>query len=200
MTFAASNSTALVARYWWAMLIRGIAAVLFGILALFLPRLTLLVLIAIFGAWALIDGIFAIVSALRTPESAGRRVWLLVEGIVSILAGLIAFFRPGITALVVLYFIAGWAIVTGILEIVQAVELRRVIRNEWLLILGGVASVIFGILLAIFPAAGLLTVVWLIGIYSIIFGSLLIGLSLRLRSTQGGTVTRTGDRSATPAY
>ncbi len=191
----------LVARSWWAILIRGIAAVLFGILALALPRLTLLVLVALFGAYALVDGIFAIAAVVRGFER--RRAnswWLLVEGIAGIIAGLVAFFWPGITALVLLYIIAAWAIVTGILEIVQAVEMRRVIRNDWLLILSGVASVIFGILLFLFPGAGALTVVWLIGIYAIVFGALVIGLSLWLRRMQRSVEAPMDGRTRAPAY
>jgi uncharacterized membrane protein HdeD (DUF308 family) len=191
----------LVARSWWAILIRGIAAILFGILALILPRLTLLVLVALFGAYALVDGIFAIAAAVRGFERRrGNSWWLLVEGIAGIIAGLVAFFWPGITALVLLYIIAGWAIVTGILEIVQAVEMRRVIRNEWLLILSGVASVIFGILLFLFPGAGALTVVWLIGIYAIVFGALLIGLSLWLRRMQRTVEAPMDGHTRAPAY
>jgi uncharacterized membrane protein HdeD (DUF308 family) len=174
----------LMARNWWAVLIRGIVAVLFGLLALFVPGLTLRVLIALFGAYVLVDGIFAIIAAVRAIEQRRSFGLLLFEGVVSIIAGVLTFFYPGLTALVLLYFIAAWAIITGIAEIVQAVEMRRVIRNEWLLILGGVASVLFGILLILFPGTGALTLVWLIGIYAIIFGGALIGLSLRLRGMQ----------------
>ncbi len=182
-------------RNWWALLIRGIAAVLFGILALAVPGLTLRVLIALFGAYALIDGIFSIVAAVRAIGRHGRFGWLLFEGIVGVIAGILAFVLPGLTALVLLYVIGAWAIITGIMEIVQAIELRRVIRNEWLLILGGAASVIFGVLLFLFPGAGALAVVWLIGAYAIIFGALLIALSLRLRATHAGT-----RETMTPAY
>lgn len=189
----------LMARNWWAVLIRGIAAVLFGILALFWPQLTLQVLVLLFGAYALVDGIFAIVSAVR---SASRRRgfdwrsvgWPIVEGLAGIIAGLLTFFYPGVTALVLLYFIGAWAIVTGIAEIVQAIELRRVIQNEWLLVVGGVLSIVFGILLFVFPGAGALAIVWLIGIYAIVFGIVLIGLSLRLRSM------RARGETMTPAY
>jgi len=169
------------ARNWWAVLIRGIAAVIFGILALILPGLTLRVLVALFGAYALVDGVFSIVAAVRAIERRRSFGWLLFEGIVGIIAGLLTFFYPGLTALVLLYFIAAWAILTGISEIVEAIELRQRIHNEWLLVLGGVASIIFGILLFLFPGGGALTIIWLIGIYAIIFGVLLIGLSLRLR-------------------
>lgn len=175
-----------LARNWWALLIRGIAAVLFGILALVLPGLTLQVLVLLFGAYALVDGIFALVAAAqalnRRRSFEWRGVgWPIVEGIAGIIAGLLTFFWPRVTAFVLLYFIGAWAIVTGITEIIQAVALRRIIRNEWLLILSGAASVVFGILVYLFPGAGALTIVWLIGAYAIVFGILLIGLSLRLR-------------------
>lgn len=186
----------LLARNWWAVLIRGIAAVLFGILALILPGLTLRVLILLFGAYALVDGIFTIVSAIQALNRGRgfdwRSVgWPIVEGIIGIIVGLLAFFWPGETALVLLYFIGAWAILTGITEIIQAVALRRVIHNEWLLILGGVASIVFGILAFVIPGATAIAIVWLIGLYAIVFGILLIGLSLRLRTmrTRGGTMT-----------
>lgn len=177
----------LLARNWWAVLIRGIAAVLFGILALVLPGLTLRVLVLLFGAYALVDGIFAIVAAVqalnRRQGFDWRSIgWPIVEGIAGIIAGLLTFFWPGVTAFVLLYFIGAWAIITGITEIVQAVALRRIIQNEWLLILSGAASIVFGILLYLFPGAGAVAIVWLIGSYAILFGILLIGLSLRLRS------------------
>jgi uncharacterized membrane protein HdeD (DUF308 family) len=148
----------LVARNWWAILIRGIAAILFGILALIWPGTTFIVLTLLFGAYALVDGIFALVAAIRYAEPGTPRSWLLFEGVVGIIAGILAFLFTGIAALALLYLISAWAIVTGIFEIVQAVELRRVIVNEWLLILSGIASVIFG--------------------------GLLVGLSLRLRALQ----------------
>jgi uncharacterized membrane protein HdeD (DUF308 family) len=172
----------LLARHWWAVALRGAAAVIFGILALVATRSTLIVLIAFFGAYALIDGVIAVFLAFRGRENNRNWGWLLAEGIAGILIGIITFRWPGVTAVVLLAFIAVWAIITGAMEIFEAIELRRVINNEWLLILSGVASVIFGLLLLLFPAAGALTLVWLIGIYAIIFGALLLGLSWRLRS------------------
>lgn len=169
-------------RSWWMTLIRGIAAVLFGILALVLTGLTLRLLIALFGAYVLIDGIMAVAAAVRAIERHRHSGWLLLEGILGILAGLIAFFLPGLTALVLLYIIAAWAILTGVTEVVQAVELRRVIHNEWLLIVDGALSLVFGIVLVLFPGVGALAVVWLIGIYAILIGGALIGLSLRFRN------------------
>jgi uncharacterized membrane protein HdeD (DUF308 family) len=168
-----------LATNWWALLLRGIAAVLFGLAALFWPGLTLFVLIVFFGAYTLVDGIFAIVAALR--GSGSRRWLLLAEGVLGVLAGLIAFFWPGITALVLLYVIVAWAIFTGILKVVMAIWLRREIENEWLLVLSGVLSVLFGVILAVLPGVGLLSLVWLIGIYALIFGVALIVLGFRVR-------------------
>ena len=148
-----------IARNWWMLLIRGIVAVVFGILALvWPPGITFLALTILFGAYALVDGVVALA--------------------------------------VLLFLIGAWAIVTGIFEIVQAVEMRRAIANEWLLLLSGVASVIFGVLIFFFPAAGLVAVVWLVAIYAIIFGVMLIGLSLRLRQLHERTKAR---ETLTPA-
>lgn len=161
-------------------MIRGIAAVLFGLAALFWPGLTLFVLIYLFGAYALVDGVFAIAAGIR--GSGGRRWLLVAEGILGVLAGLIAFFYPNITAFVLLYVIAFWAIFTGVFEVVMAISLRRDIENEWLMGLGGVLSVLFGVVLAVLPGVGLLSLVWLIGIYALVFGVALIALGFRVRS------------------
>jgi uncharacterized membrane protein HdeD (DUF308 family) len=171
----------LLARHWWAVGLRGLAALVFGILALVAPNITVVVLIAFFGAYALVDGVIAVYLAFRGRENNRNWGWLLVEGIAGILIGILAFRWPGVTGIVLLAFIAAWAIITGLMEIFEAIELRRVLRNEWLLILSGAASVIFGLLLIIFPGTGALAVVALIGIYAIIFGALLLGLAWRLR-------------------
>lgn len=169
-----------IARYWWAVALRGMAAVLFGIATFAWPGITLAALVLLFGAYTLVDGIFSLVHAF----SAGTRFrgLLAVEGLAGIAAGIIALVWPGITALAVLYLIAAWGVVTGILEIVAAVRLRRLIENEWLLVLGGLASVAFGVILALQPGAGALALLWLIGAYAIAFGVLLIALGFRLRA------------------
>lgn len=171
----------ILAHNWWMLLLRGIFAVLFGITCFVYPGLTLLVLAMFFGAYVLIDGIFAVVSAVYAPKGQKRWWVTLIEGIVGIAVGVITFLMPVITALGLLYLIAVWAIVTGIFEIVAAVRLRKEITNEWLLILAGLASVVFGVLIAAVPGAGALAVVWWIGAYSIIFGIFLVVLSFRLR-------------------
>ena len=167
-------------RYWWAVLLRGVLAVIFGIMALVWPGLTLEVLILFFGAYALVEGGVNILYAIRNRAFQGW--WMhLLEGVVSVIAGLLAFVWPGITAFVLLYVIAFWAIVTGVLEIVAAWRLRQVIANEFWLGLGGLASVVFGVLAILFPGAGALAVVTLIAAYALIFGLMLIGLGWRLR-------------------
>ena len=170
---------------WWVLLVRGIAAVLFGLAALFWPGLTLFVLIVFFGAYVLVDGIFALVAGIR--GSGSRRWLLLAEGVIGVLAGLIALFWPGMSALVLMYVIAAWAVSTGILKVVMALSLRREIDNEWLMVLSGVLSVLFGVILAVLPGAGLLALVWLIGIYAVIFGVGLIVLAFRVRVHRQGS-------------
>ena len=169
----------MVAGNWWALLLRGIAAVLFGLAALFWPGLTLYVLVIFFGAYVLVDSVFAIAAGIR--GSGGRGWLLLAEGVLGVLAGLVALFWPGISALVLLYVIAAWAIFTGILKVVMAISLRREIENEWLMILSGVLSVVFGVVLGALPGVGLLSLVWLVGIYALIFGVALIVLGFRVR-------------------
>jgi uncharacterized membrane protein HdeD (DUF308 family) len=172
---------AALARNWWAVLIRGIAAVLFGLLAFFWPGATGFALVILFGAYAFVDGVFALLAAIRGAESHERWFALLIEGIIGLIIAAITFLNPGITAIALYFLIATWAVLTGILEIVAAVQLRKMIENEWLLIVGGVLSIVFGALLVIYPLIGIFTVIYLIGAYALVFGVMLIGLSLRLR-------------------
>jgi uncharacterized membrane protein HdeD (DUF308 family) len=174
-------------RNWWALIVRGIIAIIFGILAIILPGLTLRVLVLLFGAYALVDGIFMLITAFQGAME--HRLLLLIEGIVSIIAGILTLVWPGLTALVLLYFIAFWAIVTGILEVLAAIRLRREIANEWALGIAGVVSVLFGIIAIVHPLSGALAIIWVIGIYAILFGILLIVLGFRLR---GGTESTSG--------
>ena len=172
-----------LSRNWWALALRGLAAIVFGILAFTWPGITLWALILLFGAYMLVDGVFAIVAAVRAAGNEARWWLLLVEGILGVLAGIVAFVWPGLTALALLYFVAAWVIVTGIFEIVGAIRLRREIEGEWALILSGALSVLFGVLLAVIPApAGILSLLWLIGAYAVAFGLLLIILAFRVRN------------------
>ena len=171
-----------VSGNWGALAVRGVAAVLFGLAALIWPGLTLWVLIVLYGAYAIVDGVFAIVAGLRTTGS-GQLRWLLVaEGTLGIVAGLIAVFWPGVSAVVLLYIIAFWAIFGGLLRIVGAVLLRREIDNEWTMALSGVLWVLLGIGLFVVPGAGLLSLAWLIGIFALGAGITLIALAFRVRS------------------
>jgi len=172
----------LLSRNWGWIALRGLAAVVFGLLTLFDPRISLTALVLLWGAYAFVDGIFAIVSAVRDRRQEPHWVSLLVTGIAGVVAGLLTFFVPGITALVLLYFIAAWALITGIAEIVAAVRLRKVITGEWMLALAGLLSAIFGVFLFAFPGAGALTVVLWIGAYALVSGIVLLVLAFRLRA------------------
>ena len=177
------NWTALVeglAERWWVLVVRGLAAVLFGVLTLVSPGTSLLALVTLWGVYALIDGGSNIALTVSAGRAGARWGWFLFEGIVSIGAGVATFFWPGITGLVLLSVIAAWAIITGIAELAAAIRLRKVIRHEWSLGLAGVLSVVFGVLLLARPGAGALAVAWLIGVYAIAFGGLLIGLGARI--------------------
>jgi uncharacterized membrane protein HdeD (DUF308 family) len=167
---------------WWTFVLRGIVAVLFGLMTLFMPRMALLTLIFLFGFYAIADGVFNIAAAFSGRGPRGEPWWaLLISGILGLIAGLIAFFWPGLTAMALLIIIAAWAIATGVMSIVAAVHLRKQIRGEWLLALTGVLAIIFGVLLVLFPRAGALTVVLWIGAFAFVYGILLIALGLRLR-------------------
>jgi uncharacterized membrane protein HdeD (DUF308 family) len=171
-----------LARNWWALVLRGLLAVLFGIMAFAWPGITLGALVLVYGAYALADGIFAIYAALA-GRTQGLPWWaLLFEGVTGIAMGVLTFAWPGITAMVLLYLIASWAVVTGIFEVAAAIRLRKEIRGEWLLALSGVLSILFGVILVVNPGAGALAVIWLIGAYAIVFGALLIALGFRLRT------------------
>jgi uncharacterized membrane protein HdeD (DUF308 family) len=167
---------------WWVFLLRGIVAILFGLMALIWPHLTLLALILLFGAYALVDGLVLVAIALQERSVASRWWILLLEGLLGVVIGVLTFFWPGVTALVLLYLIVFWAILTGIGELAAAFSLQRSLGLEWTLAIGGVLSILLGILLAFRPAAGLLTVVWLIGVYAIVAGVLLLVRAFQFRS------------------
>lgn len=173
--------TELLSRNWWALALRGVAGIIFGILAFVMPVVTLAALVMLFGAYALVDGIFNIAAAV-SGRTGGRPWWALVlAGLVSIGAGLVTFFMPGLTALALAYIIAFWAIGTGVLEIVAAVRLRKVIRNEWWLALSGALAIVFGGLLMLAPGAGALAMVLWIGAYAFVYGVALVIFAVRLR-------------------
>jgi uncharacterized membrane protein HdeD (DUF308 family) len=175
-----------LAERWWIPMIRGVVAVLFGVLAFGSPGITFLLLLMFFGSYAVIDGLANLVMAFR-GRRAGRR-WgsLVFEGLVSIAAGVAAFALPGMTALVLLFVVAAWAVLRGAAEIAAAIRLRKQIEGEWLLGLSGVLSVAFGVFMFFFPGAGALAVVWWIAAYAVAFGVLLMAFSLRLRRWKRG--------------
>lgn len=185
-----------LARNWGWVMLRGVAALIFGLLTLLNPGITLLILVIFFGAYALIDGAFTIISTIANRRGERRWAGFLARGIVGVAAGIVTFAMPRITGLVLLYVIATWAVITGIMEIVAAVNLRKVIQGEWMLILAGALSVAFGVLLFVAPGAGALTVALWIGAYAVILGILLFSLAIRLRSwlrsAEGGAAAQAG--------
>lgn len=168
-------------RNWWLLLVRGIAAILFGVAAFAWPGATVAILVIMFGAYVLIDGIFGIVDSIRYRDRLNRWWLWLLDGVLGVVVGALTLFMPGVTAVVLLMFIAAWAIVGGVLRIIAAIQLRREIEGEWLLGLGGALSILFGILLIVMPGAGIMSLVWLIAIWAITFGVLFIVLAFQLR-------------------
>ena len=177
-------------NYWWLMGLRGLFAVLFGVIALLRPGLTLLVLVYLFGAYAVVSGVMAVIVSLEVRRYLHRWWVLLLEGLVGITAGVVAFAWPTITALALLYLVAFWAIVTGIFEIGAAFSGWLPVAQEWTLALAGILSVLFGVLLIFLPAAaGILSLIWLIGVYALVFGVILIVRAFQYRTagTTAGT-------------
>lgn len=179
MDTLSGDRLATTARNWWAFVVRGVLAVLFGLAALVWPDVTLVALVALFGAYALVEGIFAVVFGFTGRDTV--RWWTVLWGLVSVAAGVVVFLWPGIGALALIYVIAAWAVVTGATEIAAAIALRKEITNEWALVLAGIMSIIVGGILAIFPGAGAISLVWLIGAYAVVFGILLLVVGFRLR-------------------
>jgi uncharacterized membrane protein HdeD (DUF308 family) len=169
-----------LARNWWLILLRGIAAVVFGLLTFVWPGITLLTLVLLYAAFAFVDGVLALWAAIAGGQAAPRW-WLAIIGLLGIAVGVLTLVMPGVTALVLLLFIAAWAIIMGIMEIIGAIQLRKEIDNEWWLIASGALSVLFGLVLIVFPGAGALGLIFVIGVYAIIYGVTLIGLAFRLK-------------------
>src|SRR5262245_47667092 len=170
-----------LAQNWWAIVLRGVCAVLFGVGAFAWPGITLAVLILLYGAYALIEGVFAVAGALLGRHEGPFPWGVLLAGLAGVVVGMVAFFYPGLTALALLYVIAAWAIVRGVFEIVAAIHLRKELNNEWLLALSGLLSVVLGVFLVLAPGAGALAVLWWIGAFAIVFGILEIILGFRLK-------------------
>lgn len=170
-----------LSKNWWILAIRGVAGIVFGFGAMFWPGITFTVLVLFFGAYAFVDGVFSLIAAIRHFREP-HWGYLLLEGLLGVAAGVVTWFVPGITALALVIMFAVWAIATGVLEIVLATQMARVVRGEWLMGLAGVASLILGILMLVSPSAGALALAWMVGIYALVFGILMLTLGLRLRS------------------
>jgi uncharacterized membrane protein HdeD (DUF308 family) len=169
-----------LARNWWLILLRGICAIIFGVLAIAWPGLSLFTLVILYGVFALFDGGLSLGAAIM-GDTPAPRWWLALVGVLGIVAGALTLGWPGITGLVLLFFIAGWAIAAGVFEIVGAIRLRKEIEGEWLLIASGVISVLFGVLILMFPGAGALGLALAIGFFALVYGFTLVGFSLKLR-------------------
>jgi uncharacterized membrane protein HdeD (DUF308 family) len=171
-----------LSQNWWLVVLRGVLAILFGVSAFIWPGITWLTLIFLFGLYAIADGLIAIWTGFSRTRESPRWWTFLLEGLLSIGAGVVALIWPDLTTLVLIYMIAFWAVFTGVLEIVAAIRLRHEITNEWFLALGGVLSIGLGILLFLQPAAGSLAIIWMIAGYALLFGILLVILGIRLRT------------------
>ena len=179
-----ADVTAAVRGLWWLVLLRGILAILFGLFALFAPGTALLALVFVFGAYAILDGVTALALGIRNRKEDPHWVWHLVQGVVSVLAGIIAFVWPGVTVLAILFVIAFWSIVGGIAEIVESFMMRKRGGDGWGWVLAaGIVSVLFGIVLLVWPGAALITLLWLVGVWAIVFGVIIIVWAVRLRRT-----------------
>lgn len=176
-------------RSWWIFGLRGIAAIVLGVMAFAWPALTLAVLVVMFGAYVLVDGVFGLIDSVRHRNRMAR-IWpLVLDSMLGIVVGLLTLLAPGVTAFVLLMFIAAWAVLGGLLRIILAFQIRKEITGEWFLISGGVLSILFGGLIVAMPQAGLVTFAWLIGFYAIAFGVLFVLLSWRLRKLGTGADT-----------
>jgi uncharacterized membrane protein HdeD (DUF308 family) len=187
-----------LAKNWWALVIRGILGVVVGVLTFIWPGITLAALVLLFAAYSLVDGALNLAAAVRAAQAHERWGILVIEGLVGIAASVVTILWPAITAIVLVYLIAAWAVVTGVLEITAAVRLRRHIEGEWLLALSGIASLIFGILMMIAPIAGALVIALWVGAYALVSGIILIALGFRLRSWH--RETHAGPSVTAPAH
>ena len=180
-TFAEQNLAAALGRNWWLLLVRGLVAIVFALLTWAQPGVSLAALVLVFGIYVLADGLLGVWSAIAKRRD-NRHWWLLLLwGVVGIVVGVMTFIMPGITGLVLLMYIAAWAVITGVLQIVAAIRLRKEIKGEWLMILSGLVSVAFGVLLFLQPGAGALAVAWIIAAYAFIFGVLMVLLAFKVR-------------------
>jgi len=182
MPLVASAVLGRLAENWWLLLLRGLAAIAFGVIAFFWPGIALVALTYLWGAYAIVDGAIALWAAFNASGGdAGPRWWLGLSGVVGIIAGIIAFAYTGITALVLVTFIAVWAIIIGLLQLYAAIRLRQVIDNEWWLVLSGLLSIAFGAVILAWPGTGALALIWTIAWFAVFFGCMFIGLAFELK-------------------
>lgn len=184
--------TQMVSRIWWTVALRGVLAVLFGVVALFFTGRTLLALIYVFGVYAVLSGLVAIVAAVRAGEAHRRWGWLAIAGIVGVAAGIVSFLWPGLTALAVVLVVAAWAIIIGVAEIAFALSWPDTLAHPWLAALSGAVSVVYGVLLAVWPRSGAVALTWLLGIYAIIYGATVLYYAYRLQALRQGLRSAVG--------
>jgi uncharacterized membrane protein HdeD (DUF308 family) len=187
-----------LARNWWSLVIRGFLGIAVGILTFLWPSITLFALVLLFAAYALVDGVVSLIGAMRAVASHERWGALLLESFFGIVVAVITAVRPGTTALSLVFVIAVWAIITGIAEIAAAIRLRKHVSGEWLLVLGGIASIVFGVLIAAVPTAGALVIALWFGAYALVFGTILVVLGFRLRTWDHTLIT--GGQVPVPAH
>jgi uncharacterized membrane protein HdeD (DUF308 family) len=168
-------------KYWWLFLFRGVLATIFGLVALFLPGITLKVMTVLLGAFLVVDGLTSFFVSVRSRGKGLHGGALLLEGLAGIIVGVLTFIWPGITVLALVLIVGFWAMVTGVLEIIAAVALRHEIEGEWLLGLSGIVSILFSAILFVQPGVGAVAIVWMIGVYALFFGLAMVFLGLRLR-------------------
>jgi uncharacterized membrane protein HdeD (DUF308 family) len=186
---AMADTTAAARGMWWLVLLRGILAILFGLFALFAPGTALLALVFVFAAYAVLDGVTALLVGIRHRKDDPHWGWHVVQGVVSVLAGIIAFVLPGVTVLAILFVIAFWSIVGGIAEVVESFMMRKRGSEGWgWMLAAGIVSVLFGIVLLVSPGAALITLLWLVGVYAIVFGVIIVVWAVRLRRAVGAAV------------
>ena len=185
MNMATHPLATILSGNWWALLLRGLLAIAFGVLTWTQPGISLAALVLLFGVFALADGVLGIWTAISGRRDNAHWWVLLLWGLVSAAVGILSFVYPAVTTIALLYFIAIWAVIIGVLQIIAAVRLRKEIKGEWLLGLAGFASVVFGVLLLVHPGAGVLTVLWLIGAYAVLTGILLVVLAFKVKGLRG---------------
>lgn len=179
--FVAQRLSTVLSEKWWVLLLRGLIAIAFAIMVWAKPGISLAAMVLLFGVFSLADGVLAVFTAFSSRKDQDHWWVLLLWGLVGIGIGILTFLAPGITSLALLFYIAIWAIVVGVLEIITAVRLRKEIEGEWLLGLAGLASVLFGILMIANPGAGVLAVLWLVAAYALLVGILFVILAFRVR-------------------